>query len=163
MGPGLRRDDNAVCGAVRSSDRRQNRETFACPAQVQKVGIAVFDADDINPRRDRSAAAGCNHILNDIVRSGERRLDAAVAAIADPAIETARHRLFLDPGAIANALHAATDRDVADRATHVLMPRNSAVRALVSASRITRPVSSDDAIPLRLFGEAPSRNAFSVS
>ena len=61
------------------------------------------------------------------------------------------------------ALHASGDRNVADHIAHFFRPRNSPLRALVSASRIARLVSSEDAMPLRFLGEVPSRSAFSVS
>ena len=72
--------------------------------------------------------------------------------------------LVRDKGAIADALHPAPHRDVADHAGHYFFsPSQSVARAFTSASRMARPVSSDDASPLRFFGEVPSRNAFSVS
>lgn len=142
---------------------RQHRKPLPCPAQVQKVGITGLGLHGTDPCRDRPAAAYRNHVGNDILGPGKYRLDAAVAAIANPAFEAARDRMLLDPRAVADALHAAADGDVADYAAHVFRPRNSALRALVSASRIARPVSPDEAMPLRFFGEVPSRNAFSVS
>ncbi|MGY4419529.1 hypothetical protein ACVWY2_001954 [Bradyrhizobium sp. JR6.1] len=80
-----------------------------------------------------------------------------------PTLEAARVRLLVHPGTIADALHPAADRDMADHTAHFFRPRNSPLRALVSASRITRLVSSDEAMPFRFFGEVPSRSAFNVS
>ncbi|MGY3468060.1 hypothetical protein ACVW0I_004931 [Bradyrhizobium sp. LM6.11] len=87
----------------------------------------------------------------------------AVAAIADPAFETARRRLVLDPGPITDALHAAADHDLKDCPAHFFGPRKSALRAFASASRMTRLVKSDAGRPLRFFGAVPSRSAFCVS
>ena len=94
---------------------------------------------------------------------GKHRLDAAVAAVTHPAFETVRGRLMLDPGAVADALHPATHRDVPDGDAHFFSPRNSLLRAFTSTSRMARPASSDDASPFRFFGDVPSRSAFSVS
>jgi len=44
-----------------------------------------------------------------------------------------------------------------------LSPSTSALRAFVSASRMTRLVNSADANPLSALGGVPSRSAFSVS
>ena len=108
-------------------------------------------------------AAQCDHVGDVVRRACKQSFNAAVAAIANPAFETARPRLILDPGPIADALHAPADHDLENRAAHFFNPRTSALRALTSASRMTRAVSSDDASPLRFFGDAPSRSAFSVS
>src|SRR5262249_35804711 len=90
-------------------------------------------------------------------------LDAAVPAVAHPAFQFRRARLFLDPGAVADALHVAADRHLLDRMVHFFNPRKSALRALASAARVKRAVSSKDARPFRFFGGVPSRNALSVS
>src|SRR6478609_6184475 len=93
----------------------------------------------------------------------EQRFHAAVAAVANPALEATRCRLILDPGPVADALHAAADHDLEDRPAHFFSPRKPALRALTSASRITRLVRSGDGSPVRFFGGVPSRNAFCVS
>ena len=115
-------------------------------------------ADD-GPRRHAAIMA-----VTACLRACEHRFDAAVAAITHPAFETVRPRRLFDEVSVADTLHPPADRDVADRIAHGFFnPRNALLRAFTSASRIARPVSSDDASPFRLFGEAPSRSAFSVS
>src|SRR6186713_847582 len=96
-------------------------------------------------------------------RACEQRLNAAVAAVADPAFQPAIGGLILDPGPIADALHAPADHDLEDRMAHVFSPRRSALRAFTSASRMTPLVNSADGNPLSAFGAEPSRNAFCVS
>ena len=68
---------------------------------------------------------------------------------------------MLDPGAIADALHPAPDRDVADRVAHFsdaekLGAALPSPRHRASAGWSVR----DDASPFRFFGGVPSRNAF---
>src|SRR4051794_23976212 len=96
-------------------------------------------------------------------RPCKQRFDAAVAAVADPAFKAAGGGLGFEPGAVANALNAAADHDLEDRLAHFVSPSTSALRAFISASRMTRLVSSDDARPLSVFGGVPSRRALRVS
>src|ERR1700738_1053025 len=51
----------------------------------------------------------------------KQRLDAAVPAVAHPALELACHRLVLDPGAVADALHPAPDRHPTDCFVHLFL------------------------------------------
>ena len=67
-----------------------------------------------HPCRRRPAAAGVDIPLYRLGGAGEHRLDRAVAPVADPAFEATLERACLDPGPVADALHAAADDDVAD-------------------------------------------------
>jgi len=104
-----------------------------------------------------------DHLGDDGRGTGEHRLDGAVVAVAYPAFQPARPCPVLDPGAVTDALHPAADRHMENRVGHVFNPRKAPARCFVSASRVTRAVSSGDANPFRFFGGMPSRSAFSVS
>ena len=62
----------------------------------------------------RAAAAGLDHPGHRLGRTGEHRLDRAVAPVAHPAFQAAFERRVLGPGAIADALHATADDDMTD-------------------------------------------------
>lgn len=59
-----------------------------------------------------------------MIRPGEYRLNGAVTTVAHPALQIALHRVMLDKGAEADALHASADDDVPDDAliAHVYVP-----------------------------------------
>jgi len=66
--------------------------------------------DKVDPRAGRTAPARFDHGQDDTVLADEQCLDAAVAAIADPALQTAFQRRHFGPGAVADALHPTADR-----------------------------------------------------
>src|SRR4051812_22046124 len=132
-------------------------------AQLELLLAAGLARDALDARRGRTVAAQRDHVGHNRSRSRKQCLDAAVAPVTHPALELAGARLMLDPGAVADALHLAADRHLLDGVAHFFNPRKSAVRVFMSASRVTRAVSSEDASPFRFFGAVPSRNALSVS
>ena len=123
-----RRADQAVGSTENNSPGRRSFEF---------VLAAVALIERIDARGERPAPAGLDHRRAHVVaRTGEHRLDRAVAAIAHPAFEAALERLVLDEGAEADALHAAAHHDVADD------PRLFA-HASSPASRMRAPVQRE--------------------
>src|SRR5262249_16177313 len=131
--------------------------------QVQLIGARRLVGDDVDARRRRALPAHRDHIGHPLWGAGKQRLHTAVTAIAHPTFQSQRDRLVFHPGAIADTLYPAPDCDMKDRRSHFCNPRKSALRAFMSASRITLLVSSDDARPLSFFGGVPSCSAFNVS
>src|SRR5260370_27386681 len=141
-------------------DRWQYRKPFSRPPQIQCIGSGGFFLDSFDPRRWRAAPAHRNHLGYDVRRSRKQRLDAAVPAVAHPSLQIARHRLVLDPIPKAAPLPPAPDRHLTDGFAHYfLSPRKSAPRALISASRGTRPAISAHAGPFKSLDAWPRRSA----
>ena len=93
----------------RELERRQHCEYLAA-AQRQLVGRGVVDLDSVNARHRWTSSTGRNHRHDDVRIARKYRLDAAVAAIPDPALQVPRSRLIGSPGAITDALHPPDNR-----------------------------------------------------
>src|ERR1700744_5531167 len=85
-------------------------------AHAEQVDVAGFVQHGIDLGRWRTMPAQRYHLGGVLGRTRENRFDAAVAPVAHPSLQPARGRLGFDPGAIADALHAAADGDVEDGA-----------------------------------------------
>ncbi len=70
--------------------------------------------DGLDARAGRTFAAQFDHGEDQFFRSGEQRLDRAVAAVAHPTFDAAFERHQFGPGAEADALHPAADDDLED-------------------------------------------------
>src|ERR1700729_606779 len=105
--------------------RRQNREPLGLETHVEPIGLAGLFLDLRDPGQSRAAPALRDHVRDGIGRSGKQRFDAAIPAVAYPALEMTRPRLLLDPDAVADALHFALDRDfdhdLTNRRTHLFL------------------------------------------
>ena len=66
-----------------------------------------------------AAPAGRHHLRDGLRRPRKQRLDAAVPAVAHPAFKIVISGPVLDPGAVADALHASGNRQLTDRAAHL--------------------------------------------
>jgi hypothetical protein len=69
--------------------------------------------EQIDAGAARAGAAGFDHRRHGIFRADEDRLDATVAAVADPAAQAPGERRIFGPGTKADALDAAADKDIA--------------------------------------------------
>ncbi len=104
--------------------------TVRLPRSFSASGLAVSSVmvstrADVGPRRHKRY-----HFRDNVGRSREQRLDAAVAPVAYPAFEIARRRLVFHPSAKADALHPAADRDLTDSPLTIASVRENPQRAV---------------------------------
>src|SRR6516225_6617253 len=118
-----------ILPSLYQSYRRQHRKLFTRMPQAQHIGAYVLLREAIDPRRCRSTLAGDDHVGHDVFRSRKHCFDAAISSVAYPPFQATQHRLVLDPGAVAHALHPADDRDPKDRAAHLFFESQKLVRA----------------------------------
>ena len=75
--------------------------------------IALRHLDPLDAGGGRPVAAARDHRLDRLLAAREQHLDAAVAPVADPAVEAERTRIVDAPAAIEDALDAAVDAEAA--------------------------------------------------
>ena len=135
------------------------------PRKFSASALAGFVLYRVDPRRRRAAPARRHHVRlrhPPAPQTAPRRCRPGGCAPSprdrapSPGARPRRGSRRPAPG-------RGSSPDGSRRSSIVLSPRNSALRAFTSASRVTRPVSSDDARPFKCFGGSPSRSAFSVS
>jgi hypothetical protein len=71
--------------------------------------------DSLHLRARRTRAAGLDHLGDGFERTGKNRLNCAVSAVANPALEALFERRIFDPGAKTDPLHTAANNHTADR------------------------------------------------
>src|SRR5215470_2701114 len=91
-------------------------------APRQQFGTAFAFVDRFDPTAARPAAAGFDDRADRLRRAGEYRLDRAVAAVAQPALDPVKRGGVLDEGAEADRLHAAAHAHVTYDIAHPISP-----------------------------------------
>src|SRR6185503_3582084 len=102
--------------------------------ELRRLALALIEP--LDARAHRPAPAGFDRGGDRLRRAGKHRLDRAVAPVAHPTCDAALERLMFDKGAETDALHAPTDRDMA-QGVHALAP-DSMTRAPVKRERDQR-------------------------
>src|SRR5262245_22263719 len=84
-----------------------------CKADRRQFFIRRLDLDPFDPRGGRALVAARDQGLDCLRCATHQRLDAAVAAVADPAVEAQLPRRLHRPAAIPDALDSAVDAEAA--------------------------------------------------
>ncbi len=88
----------------------------ATTCQTVRIAVALFgDLDPLDPGRRRALVTDPDQTVDRGFRSNGANLDAAVGAVADPAVDAKPARGFPRPAAVPDPLYPAPDAE-ADRA-----------------------------------------------
>src|SRR5262249_8133511 len=91
-------------------------------APGQHLGASVAFVDGFDPAAPRASPAGFDDGAHRLGRTGEHRLDRAVAAVAHPALDAMHRCRVLDEHAKADALHPSAHAHMTNGVAHPISP-----------------------------------------
>jgi hypothetical protein len=104
---------------IHAVDNTENRAPDTRRASTS--GAASITVERVDLRVARPVPTGLDHGFDRLLRTCEHGFHAAIVAVAHPAFELVRVRAALHEGAIADALNAAANNDMADD-VHAISP-----------------------------------------